>query len=315
MNKHLSSHQRYQIEIGLAAGSRIDDIAQANRCHRSTVYRQIAGNAGGNGYKAHTAQQRADIRAKASRNGRTIAEHTWRAVEDGVICTDSPEQIADALGISWPSIYSHVQRDKSRGGYLWLFLRRQRPYRKRCGAAGRPGKIPNRRPISERPAHIERRAQVGHMEMDTVVDPHHASAILTIVDRKTGYLWAALLADRTAETAHSAVLALLQPVAHRIKTITTDNGGEFALHERLDAALGCTSYFCDPYCSWQRGTNENTNGLIRQFLPKGTDLSKVSREELNMIVDTLNHRPRKRLGFKTPHQVFIKSLNRVAIRS
>ena len=150
--------------------------------------------------------------------------------------------------------------------------------------------------------------------MDTLVGPHHASAVLTVVDRKSGYLWTALLADRTAQTTYSAALALLKPLAHRIKTLTTDNGGEFALHEELDLALGCTSYFCDPYCSWQRGTNENTNGLIRQFLPKGRELSTVSQEELQMIVDILNHRPRKRLGFKTPHQVFMKSLNRVAIR-
>ena len=153
------------------------------------------------------------------------------------------------------------------------------------------------------------------MEADTIVGPHHASAILTVVDRKSGYLWAALLADRTASAVNAAMVALLGPIAHRLKTVTTDNGGEFAQHERLDAILGCTSYFCDPYCSWQRGTNENTNGLIRQFLPKGRDLSTVTQEELTMIVNIINHRPRKRLGFKTPHQVFMKSLNRVAIRS
>ena len=140
--------------------------------------------------------------------------------------------------------------------------------------------------------------------------PNHASAILTAVDRRSGYLWAGLLADRSAPSAHRAMLNLLRPVASCIKTITTDNGGEFALHEQLDAALGCTSYFCDPYCSWQRGTNENTNGLIRQFLPKCRDLSKITQEELTMIVNTLNNRPRKRLGFKTPQQVFMKSLNR-----
>ncbi len=315
MNKHLSSHQRYQIEIGLAAGHSIKAIAHGNQCHPSTVYREIARNQGASGYKAHFAQQRADIRARRSRNAKVIPAQIWHAVEHYVITTDSPEQIADRLGISSQAIYSHVWRDKRRDGCLWLFLRSQKPYRKRCGVAGRPGQIPNRRPIDRRPAYIEQRGQVGHVEADTIVGPRHASAILTVVDRKSGYLWAALLAERTAVAAHAAMVGLLGPIAHRLRTVTTDNGGEFAQHERLDASLGCTSYFCDPYCSWQRGTNENTNGLIRQFLPKGRDLSSVTQEELTMIVNTINHRPRKRLGFKTPHQVFMKSLNRVAIRS
>lgn len=315
MNKHLSSHQRYQIEIGLAAGSSIKAIAQQSQCHPSTIYREIARNQGASGYKAHFAQQRADTRAKCSRNAKVIPEQLWRAVEHYVTITDSPEQIADRLGISYQAIYSHVWRDKCRDGCLWLFLRSQRPYRKRCGLAGRPGKIPNRRPIERRPAYVERRAQVGHLEADTIVGPRHASAILTVVDRKCGYLWASLLAERTASEVNAAMLALLGPIALLLRTVTTDNGGEFALHERLDARLGCTSYFCDPYCSWQRGTNENTNGLIRQFLPKSRDLSSVTQEELTMIVNTINHRPRKRLGFKTPHQVFMKSLHRVAIRS
>lgn len=315
MNKHLSSHQRYQIEIGLAAGASIKAIAHSNQCHPSTVYREIARNQGGDGYRAHFAQQRADIRARRSRNAKVIPVNIWHAVEHYVITTDSPEQIADRLGISSQAIYSHVWRDKRRDGCLWLFLRSQKPYRKRCGVAGRPGQIPNRRPIDRRPAYIEQRAQVGHVEADTIVGPRHASAILTVVDRKSGYLWAALLAERTASAANAALVALLGPIAQRLRTVTTDNGGEFAQHERLDANLGCTSYFCDPYCSWQRGTNENTNGLIRQFLPKGRDLSTVTQEELTMIVNTINHRPRKRLGFKTPHQVFTKSLHRVAIRS
>jgi len=315
MNKHLSSHQRYQIEIGLAAGSTILVIAQDCQCHPSTIYREIARNRGASGYKANFAQQRADIRARRSRNAKVIAEQIWHAVEHYVITTDSPEQIADRLGISHQAIYSHVWRDKRRDGCLWLFLRSQRPYRKRCGGAGRSGKIPNRRPIDLRPAYVEQRAQVGHVEADTIVGPHHASAILTVVDRKSGYLWAALLAERTASAANAAMVDLLGPIAHRLKTVTTDNGGEFAQHERLDARLGCTSYFCDPYCSWQRGTNENTNGLIRQFLPKGRNLASVTQEELTMIVNIINHRPRKRLGFKTPHQVFMKSIHRVAIRS
>ena len=310
MNKHISSNERYQIQAFIGSGICIEAIACKLGRHKSTIHREIERNKGGNGYLAHTAQQRADARAQRSRNAKIIAKRTWQAVAHHLIDTDSPEQIADRLGVSHQAIYNYVRRDKRVDGCLWLFLRSQKPYRKRCGVAGRPGKIPNRRALSERAAHIEQRAQVGHLEADTIVGPSHASAILTAVDRRSGYLWAGLLADRSAPSAHRAMLNLLRPVASCIKTITTDNGGEFALHEQLDAALGCTSYFCDPYCSWQRGTNENTNGLIRQFLPKCRDLSKITQEELTMIVNTLNNRPRKRLGFKTPQQVFMKSLNR-----
>lgn len=310
MNKHISSNERYQIQAYIDSGISIAAIANKLGRHKSSIHREMNRNTGGNGYLAHTAQQRANTRAKCSRNAKEIEPRTWQAVDHLLMDTDSPEQISHQLGISWQAIYNRVRDDKRADGCLWLFLRSQSPYRKRCGAAGRPGKIPNRRPISERAQHIEQRAQVGHIEADTIVGPHHASAILTAVDRKSGFLWAGLLLDRSAPEAHKAMLALLSPVASSIKTVTTDNGGEFALHEQLDTAIGCTSYFCDPYCSWQRGTNENTNGLIRQFLPKWRDLSKVTQEELTMIVNILNNRPRKRLGFKTPHQVFMKSLHR-----
>ena len=310
MNKHISSNERYQIQAFIDSGICIETIACKLGRHKSTIHREVNRNGGGNGYLACTAQQRANARARCSRNAKVIAERTWQAVAHHLIDTDSPEQISHQLGISFQAIYNYVRHDKRSDGCLWLFLRSQRPYKKRCGVAGRPGQIPNRRPIDNRPAHIEQRAQVGHVEADTIVGPLHASSLLTVVERRSGYLWAALLADRTAPSAHRAMLELLAPVASCIKTVTTNNGGEFALHEQLDAALGCTSYFCDPYCSWQRGTNENTNGLIRQFLPKGRDLSKVTQEELTMIVNILNNRPRKRLGFKTPHQVFTKSFNR-----
>lgn len=310
MNKHISSNERYQIQAFIESGIGIEAIAGSLGRHKSTIYREINRNGGGNGYKACFAQQRAQIRAKASRNAKVIAKRTWQAVAHHLIDTDSPEQISDQTGVSIQSVYNYVCRDKRADGCLWLFLRSQKPYRKRCGAAGRPSKIPNRRPLSQRPARVGQRAQVGDIEADTIVGPNHASAILTAVDRRSGFLWAGLLADRSAPSACRVMLDLLTPVASCIKTVTTDNGGEFALHERLDAALGSTSYFCDPYCSWQRGTNENTNGLIRQFLPKARDLSKVTQEELTMIVNILNNRPRKRLGFKTPLQVFMKSFHR-----
>ena len=314
MKRHLGPQERYQIHVLIAQEVPIARIAQLLERSVSTIYREIARNQGGSGYDAKFAQQRADIRAKCSRNARTLSAGDWQAVDHYLLLDHSPEQIAALLVISHESIYRYIYRDKRHGGQLWLHLRCQKRYRKRCGGRDRRGHIPNQRRIDERPAHIERRAQVGHWEADTVVGPHHASALLSIVERKSGYTLIAKLADRTASSACSAMVKLLKPMAHLVKTVTTDNGGEFAHHEQFDAALGCMSYFCRPYASWQRGTNENTNGLIRQYVPKGRDLATVSQEEIDLIMDRLNHRPRKRLGFKTPHQVFLQSLNRVAIR-
>lgn len=314
MKHHLSPAERYQIEALLEQQIPIGQVALQLQRSPSTIYREIARNAGASGYSARFAQQRADIRGQASRNARAIDVQTWQAVEHYLLEDFSPEQIADNQSVSHEAIYRYIYRDKRSGGQLWLHLRCQKRYRRRCGGRDRRGQISNQRRIDERAAHIERRAQVGHWEADTVVGPHHASALLTIVERKSGYTLMARLADRTASSACAAMVKLLGPIARRVKTVTTDNGSEFAHHERLDAQVGCQSYFCRPYASWQRGTNENTNGLIRQYVPKARELSTLSQDEIDMIMHRLNHRPRKRLGFKTPHQVFIQSLNRVAIR-
>ncbi len=316
MNKHLGSNERYQIEVGLIQGLPVSAIAQGIGYSKSAVYREIARNRGGASYEAKFAQQRASRRAVRSRNARTIEPATWQAVDHYVLLAHSPEQIADKLAISHETIYRHIYRDKKSGGCLHLFLRCQKTYRKRCGGSNlnRRGHIPNQRRIDERAAHVEDRAQVGHWEFDTIVGPFHGSRLLTGVERKSGYLVMALLVQGGAGSACQAMSALLKPIACRVKTVTTDNGGEFALHEQLDAAVGCKSYFCRPYASWQRGSNENINGLIRQYLPKKRDLSTVTQDEVDFIMDQLNSRPRKRLGFKTPNRVFLQSLNRVAIR-
>lgn len=248
MNKHLDSVQRYQIQIGLAQGLPINAIAQGIGYHQSTVYREIASNGGGAGYEARFAQQRADNRALRSRNARTIEEATWHGVDHYLMLEHSPAQIADKLALSHETIYRYIYRNKKAGGCLHLFLRSQKPYRKRCAGSNRTrrGHIPNQRRIAERPAHIEDRAQVCHWEFDTIVGPNQGSSVLTGVERKSGLVLMALLADRSAAAACAAMLRLLKPPAHRVKTVTTDNGREFAWHERLDAAMGCKSYFCDP---------------------------------------------------------------------
>ena len=210
----------------------------------------------------------------------------------------------------------HVYADKAQGGSLWTHLRCQKKRRKRYASGkSRRGQIVGRRPIAQRPASVETRSQVGHWEGDTVIGAGHKQAIVALVERKSGFAVLAHVTRKTSDLVSQAIISGLKPLAHRVKTVTYDNGKEFADHAVVDEALDSTAYFADPFASWQRGSNENFNGLLHQYIPKKRPLSTVTSDELKMIQDRINHRPRKRLGFKTPYQVFHQSLNRVALRT
>jgi transposase, IS30 family len=172
----------------------------------------------------------------------------------------------------------------------------------------------HRCPISKRPLHIEGRKQIGHWEGGTVIGAGHSQAVVTIVERKSGYAKLKKVANKTAVLVSQAIEVVLKPLNARVKTLTVDNGKEFAYHHKVDQALNIQNYFADPYCSWQRGSNENFNGLLRQYIPKKRRMETVTDEKLTMSENRLNHRPRKRLGFKTPHEVFHASFKRVAPR-
>ena len=228
----------------------------------------------------------------------------------------SPEQIASKLPISHETVYQHVYADKAQGGALWKNLRCQKQKRKRyAGGRDRRGQIPNRRPLSERPLQIEARKQVGHWECDTVIGASHKGAVVTMVERKSGYAVMAKVEKKTSELVSSAIVDKLQPLAARVKTLTFDNGKEFAGHAQIDQQLQSTAYFARPFASWERGSNENLNGLLRQYVPKKRAMSTVTDEGIRMIQNKLNNRPRKRLGFKTPAEVFHQSLECVALRT
>ena len=213
------------------------------------------------------------------------------------------------MGISHETIYRHVYADKAAGGNLYQQLRCQKKRKKRYASGhDRRGQIVGRRPISERPAHIETRSQVGHWEGDTVIGAAHKQAVVTLVDRKSGYAVFAKVKNKTSDLVSSAIITKLNAVTPLAKTLTFDNGKEFAEHARFDTALQSTTYFADPFASWQRGSNENFNDLLRQYLPKKRLLSNVTDRELRMVQADLNSRPRKRLGFKTPNEVFMQSL-------
>jgi IS30 family transposase len=228
----------------------------------------------------------------------------------------SPEQVAAELPISHETLYQHIYANKADGGLLWKNLRCQKKKRKRyAGGTDRRGQIVGRRPIHERPADVESRRTVGHWEGDTVIGARHKQAIVTLVERRSGYARLTKVSHKTSKQVADAVIKKLRSINARVKTITFDNGKEFAEHARIDEALGSTTYFADPFSSWQRGSNENFNGLLRQYVPKKRHLSTVTDEELKMIEERLNNRPRKRLGYKTPNQVFHESLNRVALHT
>ncbi|EPB2592834.1 IS30 family transposase, partial [Pseudomonas aeruginosa] len=265
---------------------------------------------------AEQACSKASERAKKSRNARRVDAKVWADVSFYLGLQWSPEQIASKLEVSHESVYLHVYANKAAGGQLHKNLRSQKPRRKRhLSGRDRRGQIPNRRPISERPEHIEQRRQVGHWEGDTVIGAAHKQAIVTLVERKSGFAVLAKVSNKTTDLVRRAIEIKLKPLCSRVKTLTVDNGKEFADHQAVDQALGIQTFFADPYCSWQRGSNENFNGLLRQYIPKKRRMETVSEEELTMIENRLNHRPRKRLGFKTPHEVFYASLNRVAPRT
>ena len=316
MYKHLSREERYQIYSLMKANHTPTQIARLLGRSRSTISRELSRGCGGRGYRAEQACQKAQERSQGSRNARRVEPWVWPQVAHYLAVEWSPEQIANKLPVSHETVYQHVYADKANGGKLHKGLRSQKTRRKRhlCGR-DRRGQILNRCPIGERPVHIEGRKHVGHWEGDTVIGAGHSQAIVTLVERKSGYAKLIKVANKTAQLVSQAIEHAFKPVSARVKTLTVDNGKEFAYHQKVDQVLGIQTYFADPYCSWQRGSNENFNGLLRQYIPKKRRMETVTDEELTMIENRLNHRPRKRLGFKTPHEVFHASLKRVALRT
>jgi IS30 family transposase len=307
----LTREQRYQIFAFKKAGYSQGRIAEEVGCHKSTISRELRRNAGARGYSPKQAQGKADARQEAKPRAVKFCREYWGVVEAMIRQEFSPEQVAGVLKangapvtISHEWIYRHVERDRKAGGDLHRHLRCWKPRRRRHGQGNKRGGIKGRVPISERPTVVEEKSRVGDWELDTVVGKGHQSALVTAVERKSLYTLIARVEDKTAETVGDALVASLLPHAKKVFTLTSDNGTEFAGHARVAAALGAGFYFADPYSSWQRGVNENTNGLIRQYFPKKTDFREITDAEVEQVAYRLNHRPRKTLGFRTPQQVF-----------
>jgi transposase, IS30 family len=313
---HLSQAERYQICALLRGKHSIRQIASLINRNISTISREIARNSGQRGYRAKQADSLCAQRSIASRNATWIEPSVWRQVAHFLDIEHSPEQISAKLGISHQSIYTHVMADRQAGGQLWRKLRGANKRRKRYGTGvNRQGQIPNRRSIKQRNPAIEHRATIGHWEVDTIIGANHQHAIVSLVERCSGFVLLKKVEHKSAKEVEQAVCAMLKPYLAKVKTITSDNGKEFANHQSMEGQLKALWYFADPYCSWQRGSNENMNGLVRQYVPKKAKLCFVTDEDLDQYQNRLNNRPRKRLGFRTPNELFLQSLRRVALRT
>lgn len=309
---HLTREERYQIYALKQAGHKQSEIAHVLERSASTISREMARNRGQRGYRPKQAHSMAvDRRAM---NARTIDEATWQFAQEKLLLQWSPEQISAHASISPETVYQRVYADKREGGLLWKNLRSQKLRKKRYGKADRRGMIPNRQSIEERPAIVETRRRIGDWEADTIIGKNHRQAIVSVVERKSGFTLIEKVERKTAQAVSDAMIRLLKTHRRQVHTITSDNGREFAGHEAIAQHLQSDFYFAHPYASWERGTNENTNGLIRQYFPKNRDFTTITQQEIDTAMDRLNNRPRKRLGYQTPSQVFSKASG-VALQS
>jgi transposase, IS30 family len=295
------------------------EVAQLLGRDRSTIYRELRRNSThpDGAYRPFRAQEAANGRRRRTRKHSQFTAQQWRMVEDLLRADLSPEQVSGWLArqhllrISHETIYRHIWRNKRAGGDLWRRLRQRPKYRKQYGTYEKRGRLAGKRHISERPAAIERRRQMGHWEMDTVSGARTKHCIVTLVERATGCLLIAKLADHTKAELNRHVIRMIREQRRLFKTITVDNGTEFHGYEEIERATGVTFYFATPYHSWERGTNENTNGLIRQYLPKRQSMKNLTQSRCTDIACILNNRPRKRFSFRTP----LEELERLARRA
>jgi IS30 family transposase len=286
---------------------------QPDRRQPPAIKRELDRNTGKKGYRFKQAQENASRRRiAASQAPRKMKPFLVNLIEEKLTREQwSPDQISGWLrkqgiaSISHERIYLHIWADKKNGGKLYVHLRHSgKKYNKRKGKNSGRGLIPNRVDIDLRPAIVAQKSRIGDWEADTIIGAGQKGAILSHVDRKSKYTKLAKLPDKSSAAVVQACTRILKPIAARIETITYDNGKEFAAHAEIAASLGASSYFAKPYHAWERGLNEHTNGLVRQYFPKGTGFDTLTHADVQRVEDKLNSRPRKILGYKTPHEVF-----------
>ena len=295
-------------------------IAAELNVHPSTISREVKRNTGLRGYRPKQAHRLACSRRAQSYSCR-ISQTTWESVDAMIEQDWSPEQISGYLKVNGdPSvspewIYQHIYEDKRQGGTLHTHLRCQKKRRKRHGTTDRRGQIIGRVCITERPDVVETRSRIGDWEVDTVIGKQGGAVLVTLAERKSRFSMIIKAENKTAAAVSAAITKAMAPYAANVHTLTYDNGKEFAYHQKVSDGLEAQAFFAHPYHSWERGLNENTNGLIRQYLPKGKSFDDLTDQEVQDIMDKLNNRPKKCLGFRTPNQVFLGQKSEIALAS
>ena len=313
---HLTYELRCQIYAYLKSGFSKRAIGRLLGCSHSTIVREVKRNGGKRGYRIKQAQNTSqERRISASSTPRKMTDENIDLIKLLLFDTQpSPRQISGRLKdkygkkISHETIYKFIWKDKAAGGDLYKHLRRRaKKYNKRAGKTAGRGLIPNRVNIDQRPAIVEKKERFGDFELDTIVGANHQGAIVSVVDRASKYTYLTLVPKGTAENIRVAMSQRLSLLSQKslIQTYTSDNGKEFSAHEKIVQELGGSFYFANPYHSWERGLNEHTNGLVRQYFPKGTDFTILTHKEVEEVERKLNNRPREVLNFKTPAEVFL----------
>lgn len=312
--KHITEHQRYTISVLLAEGKSRTAIAKSIGKDKSSITRELKRNSDDRNkeYKHELAQKKYKRRQAEKPKKVYFTASVKQYVLNGLAQYYSPEQIVGRAKIegvacvSHERIYQYIWQDKKAKGKLYENLRHKgRMYRKRGNLKDRRGIIKNRVDISERPPIVDAKVRFGDLEIDTVIGKNHQGALLTINDRVTGLVWIRLLEGKESDPLTKCAIEALMPIKHQLHTITADNGKEFAKHEIIAKELDLDIYFAKPYHSWERGANENTNGLIRQYFPKGSSFENITHEQVRYVQNQLNNRPRKKLGFLSPNEYFL----------
>lgn len=309
--KQLTQEERYQIYVLIKANHNQKEIAKILGRSASSISRELKRNKGLRGYRPKQAQSLAVKRRVTAAKSVKITDHVKKWIHDLLWKDFTPEQIAGRLALEGKitlhheSVYRYIYQDKASGGTLYKKLTRAcKKYKKRYGSYDKRGQLVNRVSIDERPDIVDTKSRIGDWEGDTVIGKGRKNAFVTMVERKTLFTVVKRIESKHADITADALISSMKPLQSHILTITLDNGKEFAQHEKIGEKLNADVYFAHPYSSWERGINENTNGLLRRYFPKGTDFMTLSEEEIEDVVYKLNHRPRKTRGYKTPHELF-----------
>lgn len=310
---HLTQEERYHIQTMRKQKVSLGDIAKGMGRNKGTISRELNRNKGQCGYRYQQADRMAKQRHTDKPKAKKMVGELKTYVEERLQEHWSPQQISGRRKLegkpsaSYETIYRFVLEDKKSGGDLYTHLRHQaKPYRKRYGKNDYRGRIPNRVDIDQRPTVVDEKSRLGDWEADTVIGKGHKGVFVTLTERVSKLNLAICVAHKEAVLVKTAIIQALQPVKDWVKTITFDNGREFCKHSDIAQQLECETYFAKPYHSWQRGLNENHNGLLRQYFPKQSPLDTVSQHELDLVISEMNHRPRKSLNYKTPWEVFFE---------